>query len=40
MPVSVGSVGAGASRLQVPRSSENHGLYMSQIRSDTEVIQK
>ena len=28
------------SRLQVPRSSENYGLYMPQIRSDTEVIQK
>ena len=28
------------SRLQLPRSSENYGLYMPQIRSDTEVIQK
>ena len=27
------------SRRQVPRSSENYGLYMTQIRSDTEVIQ-
>ena len=28
------------SRLQVPRSSDNYGLYMPQIRSDTEVIRQ
>ena len=40
MSVSVGSVGAGASRLQLPRSSEKYGLYMLQIRSDTEVMRQ